>query len=510
MTTTRFRGYADKSCYNRYNSGMKIVIIGAGFTGTQLAKRLVNGKNDVVLIDNDEETVRHASNRLDCDVVLADGNNLATLEEAGIDKADALVCVTSSDEVNMITCSLVDSVYPQLLKIARVRNYAYYVNTASAAEKHAGGFGENHRPLYGIDYMIHPDVEAAEVIVNAVEHGALTDSVAFEDSEFELYRITVEPQCALDGKKLFEVRSLIDRPVTIAYITRAGETTLPSGATVINGGDCLGVLVKKEDVAGFLSLCGSKVKKLNKIALIGAGRIGTIVAERLLKRGGASGATGIGGRLKLFSRLFGIQKRLTQDFVIIDSNEANAKAASERFPGVKVFRADVTDESFIREEGIDSFDLVICVTHNHELNLVAAAYIESLGVENSVALVATAAFAEIARNIGVEVAVPLRDTVVDSIMSHLRGKSVTGIHTVNDGSLEIVEITVAEASSVHGKSLRDIAENGKFLVLLVQKQGEAAYNIPVGNTVLSGGDKVVVITTTLDNQHVLEKFGSKE
>ena len=47
---------------------MKIVIIGAGFTGTQLAKRLVNGKNDVVLIDNDEETVRHASNRLDCDV----------------------------------------------------------------------------------------------------------------------------------------------------------------------------------------------------------------------------------------------------------------------------------------------------------------------------------------------------------------------------------------------------------------------------------------------------------
>ena len=423
-------------------AGMKIVIIGAGFTGTQLAKRLINGKNDVVLIDNDEETVRHASNRLDCDVIHADGNNLGTLEEAGIDKADALVCVTSSDEVNMITCSLVDSVYPDLLKIARVRNYAYYANTASAAEKHAHTFGKNHRPLYGIDYMVHPDV-------NAVEHGALTDSIAFENSDFELYRATVEAGCALDGKKLFEVRTLVEKPVTVAYIMRGGETTLPSGATVIRGGDCLGVLVRKEDVAAFLSLCGTKVKKLNKIALIGAGRIGTIVAERLLRRGADGGGS---SRRGIFSRLFGIQKRLTQDFVIIDTSEANTKAASERFPNVKVFRADVTDDAFIHEEGIDKFDLVICATHNHELNLVAAAYIESLGVENSVALVATAAFADIARKIGVEVAVPLRDTVVDSIMSHLRGKSVTGIHTVNDGSLEIAEITVSADSAVHGKA----------------------------------------------------------
>ena len=479
---------------------MKIIIIGAGFTGMQLAKRLINGKNDVVLFDNDEEVVRHASNRLDCDVVCADGNNLDTLEDYGIEKADALVCVTSSDEVNMITCSLVDSVYPDLLKIARVRNYAYYTNTASAAQKHAGTFSGKRRPLYGIDYMVHPDIEAAEVIVNAIERGALTDSIVFDNSDYELYRVMVEPGCALDGKKLFEVRTLTDKPVIIAYMKRDGETSLPSGGSIIQAQDWLGVLVSKNDLNEFLQLCGSREKKLNKIALVGAGRIGTIVADRLINQ----------RQRGIFSRLFGIHKRMTQDFVIIDNNEANAKAASERFPGVKVFRADITDESFVHEEGIDSFDLVICTTHNHELNLVAAAYIESLGGENSVALVSTAAFADIARKIGVEVAVPLRDTVVDSIMSHLRGKSVTGIHTVNDGSLEIAEITVAENSAVQGKALKDIAENGKFLVLLVQKSADAAYAIPTGNTLLTGGDKVVLITTTLDNQHVLEKFGAKE
>ena len=44
---------------------MKIVIVGAGFTGVQLAKLLINEKNEVALIDNNEETIRHAQNLLE-------------------------------------------------------------------------------------------------------------------------------------------------------------------------------------------------------------------------------------------------------------------------------------------------------------------------------------------------------------------------------------------------------------------------------------------------------------
>ena len=101
---------------------MRIIIVGAGFTGIQLAKRLISEGNDIVIIEKEEDTVRHTLNFLDCMVIQATGNNLDTLIEAGIAKADALVAVTSSDEVNMITCSLVQSVYPELIKIALVRN----------------------------------------------------------------------------------------------------------------------------------------------------------------------------------------------------------------------------------------------------------------------------------------------------------------------------------------------------------------------------------------------------
>ena len=481
----------------RYNIVMKIVIIGAGFTGTQLAKRLINGKNDVVLIDNDEDIVRHASNRLDCNVIQADGNNLDTLEEAGIANADALVCVTSNDEVNMITCSLVASVYPNVTKIARVRNYAYYANTSSAAQKHASQLSDKNQHLYGIDFMIHPDVEAAQAIVNAVERGAIIDSVQFQKSDFELIRVQVEIGSRFDGVALQNIRKLTDKQFLVSYVECNGETTLPSGPTIIRGGDCLGILMKREDLSEFLRLCGSAVKDVRKIALVGANRIGTIIAERLIKK----------QKPTKFKKLLGFASKFTQNLVIIDSDSAKTKAASEHFPGTKVFCGDVTEESFVEEEGLNKYDLVICTTQNYELNMVMAAYLESLGVENSIALVSNSAFGEIARKIGIEVAVPIRDTVVDSIMSHLRGESVTGIHSVNGGSLEIAEAAIPEGSEIHGKMLKDIAENGKFLILQILKSEYSSYIIPNGNTILNSGDKIVLITNSADSEEVMKKFG---
>lgn len=477
---------------------MRIVIVGAGFTGVQLAKLLVNERNQVAIIDNNENTIRHVSNQLDCTVMCADGNNLETLEEVGIAKADALVCVTSSDEVNMITCSLVDAVYPDVLKIARVRNYAYYVNTAKAEQKHSNGFTGKHRPLYGINYMIHPDVEAADAIVQAVENGAVGSVLTFDDSDLEIARITVSAGSSLDGTFLKDIRQKTDVKFLVSYIEKDGESSLPSGNTKIEADTTLGVLISKNDIPSVLSLCGSEQKELRKIALIGAGRIGTIVAEKLMKPQKSSGLA------KIFTS---IANHRAQDFVIIENDDELSKSASERFPDARVLRADATDENFLRDEGIIDFDLAICATHNHEMNMVLAAYLESLGVKQTVSLVTSSVFGEIAQKLGIDVPVPLRDAVVDSIMSHLRGKSVKEIHTVNNGQLEIAECEISSKSKASGKSLKDISNPGSFLVLMAKKYGSEVYEIANGSTVLSAGDHIVLITIADNSKKVLSFFG---
>lgn len=478
---------------------MRIVIVGAGFTGVQLARRLINEKNEVILIDNDEDVVRHSSNSLDCDVKEMDGNSLQNLEDIGIAKADALVCVTDNDEVNMITCSLVDSVYPNILKIARVRNFSYYRNTADAAKKHAATFSGKHRPLYGIDFMVNPDVEAAEAIVRAVENGAVSDVMAFEGSEFEISRITIAEGAPFDRQQLSGVRKLTEKPFLIAYVEYNGETSLPSGSTTLHAGDSIGVLARAGDIGDLLKLCGAKIESLDKIALVGAGKIGTLIADRLTSR----------EKTSFFAKIFGRRKSIASEFAIIDTDSSLTTEASQRYPNAHVFRGDITDETFLREEGLTEYDLVICATHNHELNMVVAAYLESLGVGRSVSLVESSTFAEIARKLGVDVPVPLRDTIVDSIMSHLHGKSVTGIHTVSTGKLEIVECTLPVGSKVVGKSLFDISDPGRFLVLLEKKSDAKNYVVPVGNTVLDANDQLILITLADETQSVLKLLGAE-
>lgn len=243
---------------------MKIIIIGAGFTGAQLARKLIDEKNDVILIDNDEETVRHAANQLDCSVICADGNNLETLESAGIGSADALITLTDSDEYNMITCSLVDAIYPELLKIARVRDYAYYFNRENARLR-SEALAE-HRALYGIDFMIHPDVEAAEKIVRAVEHGAVSDVLAF-DGGYELTAVMIEQGSPFDGVALRDVHRLADCPFVIACIEKASGVMLPSGETILSAGDRISILAHETHIGELLKLANARIESLRKIAI---------------------------------------------------------------------------------------------------------------------------------------------------------------------------------------------------------------------------------------------------
>ncbi len=478
---------------------MKVFIVGAGFTGVQLARLLVNEKNQVVLIDNNEEITRHVVDRLDCTVITQDGNNLQNLEEAGIAKADALVCLTDSDEVNMITCSLVDSVYPDILKIARVRNYAYYVNTAAAKKSHANAFSGNHRPLYGIDYMIHPDVEAADAIVQAVENGAVSNVVTFDNSAMQINRITVGKDSAFAGHKLMEIRQITDLTMLVAYVEIDGKTMLPSGTTIMEPGCILGILASKEDTSKILELCGSEQKELRKIAIIGAGRIGTLLATKLIEP----------RKMMVFGMLKGKGLKNGQKVTLIDTDSVLAKQASERFPEATVYCGDATDESFLREEGIPDYDLAICATHNHELNMVLAAYLESLGVKQSISLVNSSAFASIAEKLGVDVTVALRDVIVDSIMSHMRGKAVKEIHTITNGDLEIIECEISDASKVKGKKMKELADPGKFLVLLVKNNSKKEYEIVNGETLFSTGDHLVLIALAEHSSKVLEFFGNE-
>ena len=453
---------------------MTVFIIGAGFTGMQLARMLVLERNKVVLIDNDAEKVRHASDILDCTVLEADGNSLDVLEQSGIASADAFVALTGDDEFNMIACQLVDSAYPGILKVARVRNYAYYSAVDSASRRRRTSETDAVRAIYGMDAMVNPDVEAAAAVHRAVEYGAVGNVIDLKNG-FILTTIGVGDDSVLAGRRMRELPGLDGWNYLVAFAEQESGGLIPKGDTVVNPGDTLGVVSRTSDLARIAQFAQTTRETFRRIVVFGADRVGSMLMPLLAGKG-------------------------RREVVAVDRDAARCHEIAERTPDVRVLCGDITDEALMNEENLYSCDLIVAASGNYELNLVTAAYMKSKGASKAVALTASTAYGAVARKLGIDVAVPMRGTVVDSIMSHLRGRNISAIHSVCDRRFEIVEGDVSDRSKFAGKKLRELGDLTDEFLLLLAKGSDGVTAIPNGETTLDPGSHVVLIVRSGDTR----------
>ena len=100
---------------------MRFVIVGAGSVGYDLCVQLQRAGHDVSMIDKDPDRISAACERLDILMVNGSGSSPSNLEKAGIRDADAIISVSSSDEVNLLACSLAAQ-FGVSRRVARLRN----------------------------------------------------------------------------------------------------------------------------------------------------------------------------------------------------------------------------------------------------------------------------------------------------------------------------------------------------------------------------------------------------
>jgi trk system potassium uptake protein TrkA len=491
---------------------MRIVIIGAGLVGTQLAKYLIQEKHDVSLIEANEERARHASNRLDCLVIHDEGNSLHALEEAGTAKADALVCVTDSDELNMIICGLAASRYPGLLKIARVRNddYAQLSRHVEApAKPQAGDKDSDAAPepaesrVLGIDHFIHPDVEAARTIINTIEHGAVGDILSFSNTPYELGSIDVAAGSAFDGLVLRDYHVLVKGESLVTLVERQGEILLPSGSAVLARGDRIHILADGKDLFRIFKFAGNTERPIRKIGIVGGGKVGALIAEGLISNPPGEKDK----RNFLFPLLRTLIPRSSRRVIIIEQDYKLCKDLAARFPEALIINEDISDESFVNEEQIDDLDLLITTTNNQELNIITAVYLKSRGIARTIAMVTGSGYAAMARQLGVDVVIPMKSVVVDSILSHLMGRGVKGVHRLGDGSVDIIEIEIRGEAQIVDTPISQFRLPAGGLVMLVNREGRSF--IPRGDYIFNRGDLIVLISKSGNETEIDKLFGSR-
>lgn len=431
---------------------MKIVIVGAGEVGFYLAQRLSLEKHELVIIDVDPEKCAHAQEALDVSVIQGNASDQSVLKEAGLESADMLIAASGVDEINLIAC-MVASKLGVKRKIARVRNPDYYEEKSILKPEDLG-----------VDLFIHPEEEVIEEITRLLMRASASEVVEFENGKIVVVGLKLDDRCPNLNKPLKEVGSEEERRnVRVVAMLKGDKTIIPTGEDYFSKNDQLFVIAKKESLSHVLSLTGKTDQKLDRIMILGGGKIGRGLAEKLERQ---------------------------MEVTLVESNREKSVRIASQLKRTAVYQADGMEIDTLAREGLLNMDAFIAVTSDDENNILSCLLAKHLGIHKTIALVNKQTYLPLLPVIGIDSTVNVRLSTANAILRFIRRGAILSAATFHGIDAEAIEFEVMRSSRVIGKPLKDLGLPKGSLVAAVVRQGEVF--IPYGKSVLEPGDKVIV------------------
>src|SRR5262245_35801848 len=102
---------------------MYMILVGGGNVGYNLAKRLLDSGNEVLVLERDSrQSSRLATLLGEEHVMYGDGCEMLTQKDAGFGRADVVVAVTGEDEDNLVVCQMAKETWGVKRVLARVND----------------------------------------------------------------------------------------------------------------------------------------------------------------------------------------------------------------------------------------------------------------------------------------------------------------------------------------------------------------------------------------------------
>ena len=206
---------------------MHIVIMGCGRVGSTLAHILEDRENSVSIIDRDPEAFRRLRSSFKGDKITGVGFDRAVLTQAGIERADAFVAVSSGDNSNIISARVARETFNVERVVARI----YDPRRAEVYER------------LGIPTVATVRWTADQMLRKIVPEGG---QPLWRDPTGKIVLTEVSFSPAWIGE---QVKSLESTTMSrIAFIDRLGQAFVPEPGTAVQEGDVLHVMVRESDL----------------------------------------------------------------------------------------------------------------------------------------------------------------------------------------------------------------------------------------------------------------------
>lgn len=327
---------------------MNIVIVGLGKVGQLLTQYLSDEGHNLVVIDHNDQKVENFVNQFDVLGICGNGANYHVLEEANVQDADIVIAVTSSDELNILSCLMAKQIGAKHL-IARVRNPDY------SAQK------DVFINQLGFAMIINPELEAAKDIRRTLMFSSAIRIDTFAKGKAEMIELRITEKNRLCHTSLNELNQLTRAHILIAAMRRQEEVIIPNGEDVFEVNDHIHVIGTHQDLIRFCIDTGFTTKSLKHVMIIGGSKIAYYLAQQL--------------------NTFGIHTK------IIEQNHQRCIELSQQLPEATIIEGDGSNEDLLIEEELPHHDAMVCLTGLDEENIVLGLVAKQIGVQKAIAKV---------------------------------------------------------------------------------------------------------------------------
>ena len=444
---------------------MKIIIAGAGAVGTHLAKLLSREKQDIILMDDNEERLSTLSSNFDLMTVTASPTSIQGLKEVGAKEADLFIAVTPDESRNMTACMLATNLGAKKT-VARIDNYEYLLPKNKEFFK-----------KLGVDSLIYPEMLAAKEIVSSIRMSWVRKWWEFCGGSLILIGTKMREKAEILDIPLHQLAGT-DKPYHVVAIKRGNETLIPRGDDVIKLHDIVYFTTTRKYVPYIRKIAGKEdYADVRNVMIMGGSRIAVRTAQYVPDY----------MQVKIIDNDLNRCNRLTE---ILDDK-------------VMIINGDGRDMDLLIEEGLKNTEAFVALTDNSETNILSCLAAKRMGVSKTVAEVENIDYIGMAESLDIGTVINKKMITASHIYQMMLDADVSNVKCLTFANADVAEFTVKADSKITRHQVKDLGLPKGATIGGLIRQGEGV--VVTGNTQIIPGDHVVVFCLNMMIKKI-EKF----
>jgi len=395
---------------------MKIVIVGAGDVGSFLARELSTRSEDVVMIDCDSSALERVEESTDIMTLQGNGTFRKTLIEAGVQKADLVVAVTSNDDTNMVVSSL-SSGLGASRTLARVDTPDFLMTKAGVERNVLNSFA-----------IICASRLTSSELLRLVRRAESPFVETFSTDSISLAIVNVDDKCRFLNKPGTDIE--LGKEARVVGIFRDQELRRQMEISHLYAGDQILVATNLRKLPMVMRRI-SQTFSGKKGVIIGGGDVGFQLAESLQS----------------------VENRLT----IIDINRKQCEHLADVLDKVTVVHGDGTSLPLLQDEHVEMADYLLSVTRHDEVNLMSSLVAQEIGVTDSYTLVHRPGYSHVYEHLGVKGTASAHELIAKVVSKYFPNQTILSQSEIPNSDYIAGEFQIADSIVSKTVKLRDLS-----------------------------------------------------